>query len=291
MVAFRRLILGVDPEPFPEDKPSWRFVWADYVFPNPANPWQEAIPSTAIFDPLLYDSGADFIGIKVGGLNGDATAGRMGLENRTLLPLRFGVKREEDVVEYCAVPAIAGEWPAYQVEFQLPVGAVLRAIRPGTESGELAYSVSEVGRLRLCWFHTEAVRFAEGAPLFTLELGPGLSAGDQKALELIPGFSQAFTAEGKSFELVLEDREERNGLHIFPNPGSGVFTLSGNFEAPEVHIRVYGLAGRTVYQAVAPGGKNWKHRLPEAFLPAGIYTVEAHAGRQRWVERLVVARE
>ena len=127
--------------------------------------------------------------------------------------------------------------------------------------------------------------------MFTLELGSGLPAADQKALELIPGFSQAFTAEGQSFELALDKRKEWNGLHVFPNPGSGVFTLSGNFEAPEVHIRIYGLAGRMVYQAVALGGGNWKHRLPEAILPAGIYTVEAHAGGQRWVERLVVGRE
>ena len=291
MVALRRMILAINTQPYLDDKPAWRFVRADYVFPDPNNPWLEPIPSTAVFEQLMYDSGVDFIGIKVGDLNGDVIPGPMGRNNRSLLPLYLEVEQRESVLKYQAVPAVPGEWIAYQMELQLPVGAALHAIRAGTERGELAYSLSEMGRLRLCWFHTEAVRFAEGAPLFTLELGSGLPAADQKALELIPGFSQAFTAEGQSFELALDKRKEWNGLHVFPNPGSGVFTLSGNFEAPEVHIRIYGLAGRMVYQAVALGGGNWKHRLPEAILPAGIYTVEAHAGGQRWVERLVVGRE
>lgn len=105
MVALRRLILLIDTEPFPEDKPAWRFVRADYVFPDPLDPWLEPIPSTAVFPNLVYSSGADFVGIKVGDLNGDAAAGRQGLERRGYLPLRLEGKAKESTTAYEAAPA------------------------------------------------------------------------------------------------------------------------------------------------------------------------------------------
>lgn len=143
--------------------------------------------------------------------------------------------------------------------------------------------------MRLCWFHTEAVRFEEGAPLFTVELVKGFTPARELGLELIPGYSQVFTATGHRLELVPDNRgEETAGLRISPNPAGGTFTLSGYAEAVEVHIRIYGLDGRTVYQASAPGAGNWQHVLPENALPAGGYAVEVVDGGRCWEERVVV---
>lgn len=289
MVALRRLILLIDTEPFPADKPAWRFVRADYVFPDPANPWLELIPSTAFFPNLVYSSGADFVGIKVGDLNGDAAAIRPGLESRGYLPLRLEAKPKGSTAVYQATPARAGEWVAFQAALQLPAGVALRDVRAGTHAGELAYSLSEAGVLRLCWFYTEAVRFEEGVPLFTIELAPGFAPANELGLELIPGYSQAFAATGNRFELVPDNwKEETGGFRIFPNPAGGALTLSGYAEAVEVHIRIYSPNGRTVYRASAPGGGDWQHVLPENALPAGVYAVEVFDGGRRWVERVVV---
>lgn len=69
IVQLRKLILGIlDTVP---DNTSWRFVPADYSFPNPANPFETAFPESILLDRPLNDvSGQDFIGIKVGDVNG-----------------------------------------------------------------------------------------------------------------------------------------------------------------------------------------------------------------------------
>ncbi len=286
MIALRRLILSDDTEPFPENKPSWRFVQAYYLFPDPANPWLAPFPVTVTFDELIYDSGADFTGIKVGDLNGDARPNLLGVEGRGRLPVCLESKTEEGGAVCHLAAARPGEWVACQAGLQLPPGVALQGVRAGTATGELAYSLSESGYLRLCWFHTEAVSFEEGAPLFTIEFSKGFTPK-----ELLPGFSLAFTDEGQPYELVLENQKgEQGGIQIFPNPAGGAFTISGHTEAAEVYIRIYGLSGRAVYRASAPGGGNWAHVLPENALPAGVYTVEARAGGQRWIERLVAGR-
>lgn len=73
IIALRRLILHVDDTL--TNNPSWRFIPESYVFPDPNNPWVEVFPETA----LLSNIGAgytqvNFIGIKIGDVNGSAAA-------------------------------------------------------------------------------------------------------------------------------------------------------------------------------------------------------------------------
>ncbi|MCB0589549.1 MAG: hypothetical protein KDD06_29965, partial [Phaeodactylibacter sp.] len=289
MVALRRLILQIQTEHPLSDNPSWRFVRADYVFPDPANPWLEPIPSTAVFDPLLYDEQVDFVGIKVGDINGDATAGRAALKSRAGLPLQMRAERSDDVVLGHAVPTHPGDWVAFQAALQLEPGVILQDVRAGVDAGELGYSISEGGQLRLCWHHYEPVHFPAGAPLFVLEFAPGGLQGEEAVAGLLPGFSQAFTLAGEPFGLTL-DASESGGraIQVFPNPGNGDFSISGQAGAPEVQIRLYSFAGQLLHEGAARGAGRWFYELKAGLLPPGVYTVEARAGEQRWVERLVV---
>jgi len=68
LVAIRRAILRLD-EAFPIGA-SWRFVPADYLFPNPQNPFEPPFPDSLTFSNLAQSlSQADFIGIKLGDVN------------------------------------------------------------------------------------------------------------------------------------------------------------------------------------------------------------------------------
>lgn len=72
IVKMRRLILGLSQE-F-EESPSWRFVDADYDFPNPTNPWQEVFPEMISADFSVDSSPSlSFIAIKIGDINGTAS--------------------------------------------------------------------------------------------------------------------------------------------------------------------------------------------------------------------------
>lgn len=72
LIHLRKLILGLTDE-F-SNNTSWRFVPASYVFPDPANPWSELFPETAIIQdlPLGYTT-VNFIGIKIGDVNDSVT--------------------------------------------------------------------------------------------------------------------------------------------------------------------------------------------------------------------------
>jgi Dockerin type I domain len=71
ILVLRQLIYGIYNE-LP-DSPSWRFVPADFIFSNPADPFQEPIPDRILvpadIDPVLESSPYKFIGVKVGDVN------------------------------------------------------------------------------------------------------------------------------------------------------------------------------------------------------------------------------
>ena len=70
IVHLRKLILQIDT--VFQNNTSWRFVDADFVFPNSENPWNTSFPeyfeALEIGDSLI----ADFIGIKIGDVNDSA---------------------------------------------------------------------------------------------------------------------------------------------------------------------------------------------------------------------------
>lgn len=73
IVQFRRLILGLTDSIAGND--SWRFIPADFTFSNPQNPFVDTIPEKILFPLLQSDqNGQDFIGVKVGDVNGNADA-------------------------------------------------------------------------------------------------------------------------------------------------------------------------------------------------------------------------
>ena len=72
IVRIRQLILGVIGA-FPSNK-SWRFVDADFVFPNPNNPWQTSFPETHTCTNLTGNEiGVNFMAIKIGDVNYSAS--------------------------------------------------------------------------------------------------------------------------------------------------------------------------------------------------------------------------
>jgi hypothetical protein len=73
LVHLRKAILGISTG-FPNNE-SWRFINDAFEFPDPLDPWLEAFPETVVV-PMLTNplGGADFIGIKIGDINGSVQA-------------------------------------------------------------------------------------------------------------------------------------------------------------------------------------------------------------------------
>ena len=67
VVELRKLILFIETD-F-SNNTSWRFVEADFVFPNPLNPFQTSFPEVYTINGLIEDVQADFVGVKIGDVN------------------------------------------------------------------------------------------------------------------------------------------------------------------------------------------------------------------------------
>jgi hypothetical protein len=83
MIQLRKLILNIDTE-FANNT-SWRFVNADFAFPVANNPWFTAFPEVASVNNLPEaELTADFVGVKIGDVNGSAQANALAGDDRTL---------------------------------------------------------------------------------------------------------------------------------------------------------------------------------------------------------------
>ena len=76
LVAIRKVILFAATE-FPNNS-SWRFMDKDYIFSNSNNPFSDVLPEVRNFNNIVGVQTADFVGIKVGDVSGDAIANSLG---------------------------------------------------------------------------------------------------------------------------------------------------------------------------------------------------------------------
>ncbi len=83
LVLLRKLILNEIQE-LPNNT-SWRFIDKDYVFPNATNPFMTIFPEVIAFNDIDQDELAtDFVGVKVGDVNGTAIPNTLlGVQDRT----------------------------------------------------------------------------------------------------------------------------------------------------------------------------------------------------------------
>ncbi|GAB5553093.1 MAG: hypothetical protein Sapg2KO_26840 [Saprospiraceae bacterium] len=70
LIQLRKLILNID-DRFPNNT-SWRFIEANYAFPDPSNPWLEVFPEVAIIEEIEALNDIGFIALKVGDVNASA---------------------------------------------------------------------------------------------------------------------------------------------------------------------------------------------------------------------------
>lgn len=74
MISIQKLILNLDPA-F-KNNTSWRFVDANYHFPDPTNPWAQNFPESFSVNNLSGKKlSASFIAVKIGDVNGSANLG------------------------------------------------------------------------------------------------------------------------------------------------------------------------------------------------------------------------
>jgi hypothetical protein len=302
IVLLRHLLLG-RPKPFFGEFNAWRYIRADYVFKNPANPFQEIIPEKGINDT----SSVPFIAVKIGDVNNSHTNdGPPGMMRQATLPVGIGQPSHSAgefftfPVSYEGAEALAAiqlglQFDADHWELLEPSTAGL----PDYEPGCFNLREAEKGRIKFVWYTPwEKEQLQKGQTLFYLTFRrktasevPLMLRTDDEILE-----NTGFSDSGQAYALVateaFEPRSEVAGtaaplawtVRCAPNPVTNVARFQ--VESPSakaVSLWVFNALGiRTYYRELSIPAGTTELSIPEAAQwPAGIYTWKVKAGKEK----------
>ncbi|MCB0706879.1 MAG: HYR domain-containing protein, partial [Saprospiraceae bacterium] len=280
LVAIQKLILQVASD-FPNNT-SWRFVDADYVFPNPLDPWQENFPEVISYNNLPQSQlQTDFIAVKVGDVNLSAATNNLAAgENRTQEDV-LSIIVEEVVLVYNTSPTIWFEGADQAVlgyQFTLnfdPEKLAFEALLPAVAKAEnFGLTYVEEGVITVSWHDAFPLEMGAGEKQFGIrftaladgKLSDALSiTSSYTAAEAYPGdFTGTTPPWGVALEFVqTTDEAAQTALYQnVPNPFAKQTDIRFFLGTPgKVKLSVLDINGREirVYEQEYPAGYNeWK---------------------------------
>ncbi len=289
IVELRKLLLGTYVE-LPNNT-SWRFIPANYVFPNPDNPFATIFPETIQLNNTPGDS-ANFIGIKVGDVTCSATPEGLLPQRETLsLGKEFCLnlpKRNLGPGKTLTIPITAGtSGPLFGYQFALNIQPplYLSGVLPG--SGQSLDNFSFIGNVLTCsWSRGEPYFFKTGDTLFYLTLSASYWANtaDRLSLKTDRLYPEAYNTMGMYKPIVLcftgggqLPGDPSQQIVVQPNPvvdrAWAPAPASGT-----VSWEVLDMAGRVLLRGSETLDGQERLELPTESLAAGIYLFRLWAG-------------
>jgi hypothetical protein len=261
MIELRKLILFIDTE-FTYNT-SWRFVEADFVFPEATNPFASVFPEVTNINGLTEDEQHDFVGVKIGDLNESAIANNLiEADDRNFVgDLVFNVADQQ---------LKAGQ--TYDVTFQAENFDGLHGYQfslnydqtaldfADLKAGELTnlsdnnfgLSLLDEGIITTSWTNQEAVSIATDAEVFTISF---VAKSDALLSEVINVSSRYTVAEAYNDKLELMDVQFRfddaavaNDFRLYqntPNPFTQETVIGFDLpEASSATLSIFDASGR-----------------------------------------------
>lgn len=262
IVELKKLVLQIYDE-FP-DNDSWRFVRADYEFPDTLDPWTPAFPEFVNIPNHDEDDvlDANFVAVKIGDLNGSAAANLNTVDDRNRESFTLLVEdREVRAGEELSVPVKfedENDLLALQFTLEFETDLELQGIEKGELSG-VAGDRFETTRLQAgivtgTWYHTEPVVVKPDAALFSLRFKSQRAGRLSEMLNLTSSRTEALAYTGEGMEqdlnLYFKNNTDMGSSITFqlhqnqPNPFKK-FTQIG-FTLPEASpakLTIYDLSG------------------------------------------------
>lgn len=301
ILQLRKLILGIlDSLP---TNTSWRFVDSSFVFPDPQFPFASPIPEEIVFSPLNSDRARqNFIGIKVGDVNGSAIASDARSPQDTLL-LRLP-NREFSFGESFSVSLSIDDWNRLEgVQFELqidPLNLELERVEFAQPEllGPAHIALKTNGSLAVSWNKSAVVPSigqTSDARMLTLHFRGKADSDLRSTIGILSSrvFPEAYKADQAEAAIVAIGFEKRNipgqevRLEIYPNPGKGPFFIKNPFEGTFTSLRILDNDGK-------------QHWSREGFLPetievrdmsrcqSGLYWVELKSGASTVLGKMII---
>ncbi len=272
LVRLRKIILGQDLA-LPNNNRSWRFVEANYQFPNPENPFQREFPE--IYNINDFDGrtmAIDFVAIKVGDVNGSAKANdATGIQGRALinaLPLLVTnrtLKAGETVtIDFSTKEAKALLGYQFALRFDpdlLEFVTVETGDLPDMTAANFNTDLSSTGIITTSWNTDHAAPLGNETVLFSLTFRAKSAALLSKVLQLDQRqlTPEAYETQTDVRNMALQFQEAADvkvlpveeSLELYqnvPNPFATQTVVS--FRLPQTSVArliVFDAAGRVVY--------------------------------------------
>ncbi|MEL6832789.1 MAG: T9SS type A sorting domain-containing protein [Bacteroidota bacterium] len=264
MIQIRKLILNITAN-FTHNT-SWRFLPADYVFPVPSNPWAEVFPELININDFTGELAADFVGAKIGDVNGSANFNAQSEEDRSQHEPYFLEFDEQQLLagQHYEIPVYASEL-AQLAGFQATLewqGVDVAAVTYGlVQETHLGQHLLSNGYLTMSWNKAEGAELDPASPLFYLLL----RAKEDLRLSEVFSLSKRYTpaeAYWKNgihpaalrFNAVGQSSTGLKLLQNSPNPFSAETSIS--FILPEAGlavIKVQNATGQELYRTQLQG--------------------------------------
>ncbi len=294
IVALRRLILGIDEEL--TNNTSWRFVDKGYTFPNPQNPFTQPFPEMKTLANIQAGTAMseDFVGVKVGDVNGTAQANSlMTADDRTagtlFIDANDAAVQAGEAVTVSFKAATAAE--AYQLTMNLEGLEVLEII-PGAKMGMDNFAV----------FNNAITMAVEnGAGAFSIKFR-ALKSGQLSSLMTVSSRitkAVAYTATGDANSVAIRFNSATGSvvagagfelLQNTPNPVKDATTIAFNLpEAAEATLTVTNVEGRVLKTLTGQYAKGLNTvTLNHSDLEAGVLFYEVRTATDRATRKMVV---
>ncbi|MBK7697809.1 MAG: T9SS type A sorting domain-containing protein [Saprospiraceae bacterium] len=287
LTELRKLILGVNKE-FATNS-SWRFVDGSKKFADPNDPWLGGLSEVYAIDKLSNNMDINFIGIKVGDVNGNVVTNlnQNNTESRSSHTLQIkdrNVMRGE-IVEIQVMADKAGM--IYGLQTQLNSnGLIIRDIKGAAMSLELNnYVIPATNIARMSVTTPQGVRVTEGRVLFTIEAEVLKSGLLSEMLSINREFaSELYTnnLEVESFNINWRKEDAAFALtSVTPNPWNVQTQIS--FELPQegmVTFKVRDYTGKSIISTIDqyPAGQNVIQVNSSDLGQPGVYIYELRFG-------------
>ncbi len=263
MIALRRMILVIDTE-FPNNE-SWRFIDADYLFPNSDNPFLTTFPESHNINGLSNDLIRDFIAIKTGDLNQSVVTSQLTegevREDRPSWLLEMQDELLYRGQEY-VVPVTAPEDGVvngfqYTLTFDpdlVEVIDVAAGSLKGMNAENFGTHALDQGWLTTSWHQPYPVDVSKGDTLFTLKFvsKENIALNKLFSINSLKTPAEMYT-ESKILRpsLTFKTKGTYQVFQNVPNPFSASTTIG--FKQPEagtVGLTVFDVTGQEIYRTV-----------------------------------------
>jgi hypothetical protein len=300
LIELRKVILGIEPN-FPNNE-SWRFVDADQELTNSVLPrnYKESID---ILDVQANVANQDFVGVKIGDVNGSAAPSQLTSQEAEGRTGALVLEAQDASIEAGAtvsVPVTSSMFSdvlGYQMTLNLS-GLTVESI----ESGALQISESNYGKFNngqgtMSWNDVEAQSFGSDEVLFTLQLRADVDARLSSSIEVTSEITTNEAYVGEQVQTVdlrfVDGPAKEFALYQnVPNPVESQTVIGFKLpEAGSASLIFYDAAGKVVHTIE----KEYKQGYNEEVVTSrmihvnGLYYYELRSGEFKATKKMIVS--